>query len=167
MATQSSVISKPITADAFEKILAAGALLILLATITAIMRGHSQWALIPANVWAHLTTIGIALSLTPVMLLRTRGDTLHRLLGLIWLSTMFLTALISFDIRLIGQGRFSFIHILSLWTLIQVPLIFWHAKNHRIDKHRRAVRGMVLGALLIAGFFTFPFGRLLGSWLFG
>jgi uncharacterized membrane protein len=167
MATQSSVISKPITADVFEKILAAGALLILLATITAIARGHSQWPLIPANVWGHLATIGIALSLTPVMLLRTRGDKWHRLLGFIWLSTMFLTALISFDIRLIGQGRFSFIHILSLWTLIQVPLIFWHAKNHRIDRHRTAVRGMVLGALLIAGFFTFPFGWLLGSWLFG
>jgi hypothetical protein len=25
---------------------------------------------------------------------------------------------------------------------------------------------MVLGALLIAGFFTFPFNRLLGHWLF-
>ena len=28
------------------------------------------------------------------------------------------------------------------------------------------VRGLVIGALLIAGFFTFPFNRLLGSWLF-
>jgi uncharacterized membrane protein len=30
-----------------------------------------------------------------------------------------------------------------------------------------AARGMVLGALLVAGFFTFPFGRLMGRWLFG
>jgi uncharacterized membrane protein len=167
MATRSSAIRKPITPDILEKILAAGAVLILLATITAIIRGQNQWAIIPANVWAHLATIGIALSLTPVMLLRKRGDKLHRILGMIWLSTMFLTAMISFDIRLIDQGRFSLIHILSLFTLIQVPLIFWHAKNHNIDKHRTAVRGMVLGALLIAGFFTFPFGRLLGTWLFG
>jgi uncharacterized membrane protein len=29
------------------------------------------------------------------------------------------------------------------------------------------VRGMVTGALLVAGFFTFPFGRMLGAWLFG
>lgn len=27
--------------------------------------------------------------------------------------------------------------------------------------------GFGLAALLIAGFFTFPFGRLLGRWLFG
>jgi uncharacterized membrane protein len=167
MATVTSTAHKPIAADVFEKILAAAAVVILLATIAAITRGQHQWAMIPINVWAHLATIGIALTLTPVMLLRKRGDKMHRLLGMIWLSSMFLTALISFDIRQIGEGRFSLIHILSLWTLIQVPIIFWHAKNHRIDKHRRAVRGMVLGALLIAGFFTFPFGRLLGSWLFG
>jgi len=29
------------------------------------------------------------------------------------------------------------------------------------------VRGLIIGALLIAGFFTFPFHRLLGHWLFG
>jgi uncharacterized membrane protein len=34
-------------------------------------------------------------------------------------------------------------------------------------RHRRGIRAMVLGALLIAGFFTFPFDRLLGRWLFG
>jgi uncharacterized membrane protein len=33
-------------------------------------------------------------------------------------------------------------------------------------RHRRGVRAMVTGALLIAGFFTFPFDRLLGHWLF-
>ena len=32
--------------------------------------------------------------------------------------------------------------------------------------HRGSVRGMVTGALLVAGFFTFPFDRMLGHWLF-
>jgi uncharacterized membrane protein len=80
---------------------------------------------------------------------------------------MFLTALISLDIRMINRGGFSFIHILSVWTLIQVPIIVWSARTHDVARHRSAVRGMVFGALLIAGFFTFPFNRLLGSWLFG
>ena len=35
-----------------------------------------------------------------------------------------------------------------------------------LARHRRSVHGMVIGALLIAGFFTFPFNRLLGAWLF-
>lgn len=58
------------------------------------------------------------------------------------------------------------IHILSVWTVIQVPIIWWTARNHKIARHRSAVRGMVFGALLIAGFFTFPFDRMLGRWLF-
>ena len=44
-------------------------------------------------------------------------------------------------------------------------MIWWSARNHRLDRHRAMVRGMVTGALVIAGFFTFPFGRLLGHWL--
>ena len=36
------------------------------------------------------------------------------------------------------------------------------ARTHKVALHRSSVRGMVTGALLIAGFFTFPFGRLLG-----
>jgi uncharacterized membrane protein len=78
---------------------------------------------------------------------------------------MIATAMLSFGIR--TGGRFSVIHLLSLFTLFQVPLIWWTARHHQIVRHRRAVRGMVTGALLIAGFFTFPFDRLLGHWLFG
>jgi uncharacterized membrane protein len=41
------------------------------------------------------------------------------------------------------------------------------ARAHDRRRHERGVRGVVIGALLIAGFFTFPLGRLLGSWLSG
>ncbi len=80
---------------------------------------------------------------------------------------MLATAITSLSIHLSGPGRFSIIHLLSIWTLIQVPLIWWTARCHNVARHRRAVHGMVLGALLIAGFFTFPFHRMLGAWLFG
>ena len=59
------------------------------------------------------------------------------------------------------------IHIISAVTLVLVPRLVWTARHHRVAQHRRAVRGLVTGALLIAGFFTFPFDRLLGHWLFG
>ncbi len=68
--------------------------------------------------------------------------------------------------RYTNNGSFSFIHIISVLTVIQVPRIVVRARQHDIVMHRRAVRGMVVGALLIAGFFTFPFDRLLGHWLF-
>ena len=48
-----------------------------------------------------------------------------------------------------------------------MPLIVWAARTHNVARHRNAVRGMVAGALIIAGIFTFPFDRLMGHWLFG
>lgn len=158
--------AKPVTPDRFERILSAGAVMLLICVIVALLKGRAQWGMIDAGIWAHLVTIILALALTPVMLLRRRGDGLHRQLGWIWAASMVLTALVSFNIRVTNHGGFSIIHVLSVWTLLQVPLIVWSARTHNVVRHRRAVRGMVLGALLIAGFFTFPFNRMLGHWLF-
>jgi uncharacterized membrane protein len=157
---------KSLAPDAFERVLAAGAVVLLGCVLVALAKGHADWPRVPANVWAHLLTIMIALVLTPVMLLRRRGDPLHRRIGWVWITAMILTAAISFTVRNANHGGFSFIHILSVWTLVQVPLIGWSARTHNIRAHRSSVRGMVLGALLIAGFFTFPFNRMLGQWLF-
>jgi uncharacterized membrane protein len=159
--------AKPLSADTFEKMLAYGAAIMLAAVILAILRGQAEWSRVPMLVWAHLLTIGIALALTPVMLLRQRGDRRHRRIGRVWAGAMASTALVSLGVHTMNDGRFSVIHILSVWTLIQVPIIVWSARRHNVRKHRSAVRGMVFGALLIAGFFTFPFDRLLGHWLFG
>lgn len=153
--------------DAYERLLALASLAMLVAILTAIAKGSGEWGTVPLLVWAHLATIAIALGLTPVMLLRRRGDETHRLLGWIWVTAMFLTALDTLFIRGINRGGFSWIHILSVWTMIQVPLIVWTARAHKVARHRSAVRGMVTGALLIAGFFTFLFDRLLGQWLLG
>jgi uncharacterized membrane protein len=151
----------------FDRLLSAGALVLLAFVLAALWRGRGEWPLVPGFVWAHLATILLALVLTPVMLLRPRGDRLHRRLGWLWAAAMALTAALSFWIRGINQGSLSLIHILSAWTLIQVPVIVWRARTHDHRKHRNAVRAMVTGALLIAGLFTFPFNRLLGHWLFG
>ena len=162
----SGVRAKSFAPDTFERALAVGAVALTLAVLAALARGRAHWPQVPWQVWAHLATILLALALTPTMLLRPRGDRLHRRLGLVWVVAMIATAAISFDVRLSAGGGLSLIHLLSVWTLIQVPIIWWSARRHNVARHRRAVRGMVFGALLIAGFFTFPFGRMLGSWLF-
>lgn len=157
----------PWAPEAFDRVLAAAAVVLLVAVLAALTRGFAQWNLVPAMVWAHVLTILVALVLTPVMLLRRRGDRPHRVLGWVWAGALFLTAALSFGVREINAGGFSFIHLLSLLTIVQVPLIVLHARRHDWKRHRTAVRGMVAGALLVAGFFTFPFGRLMGTWLFG
>jgi uncharacterized membrane protein len=83
------------------------------------------------------------------------------------MTAMFVTAVFSLFVRQSNHGRFSLIHILSVFVILAVPRAIWTAKTHRIAQHRLAIRGMVTGSLLIAGFFTFPFGRMLGVWLFG
>jgi uncharacterized membrane protein len=162
-----AAVAKPIAADGYERGLAVAASLLIVAVATALLRGRAQWHQVPPFVWAHIATILVALALTPVILLGRRGDRRHRTLGTIWVIAMLLTAALSFGIRLSNPGGFGPIHILSVWVLIQAPLLWHTARTHQVVRHRRSVRGLVTGALLIAGFFTFPFDRLLGHWLFG
>ena len=157
----------PLAPDTYEKCLAAGAVILFGFVVAALVRGRGEWGMILPIIWLHLGSIMIAVGLTPLMLLRRRGDRLHRRLGWLWAGAMILTAALSLFIRQINHGGFSIIHILSAWTLVQVPVIVVAARRHNIVRHRRSVRAMVTGALLIAGFFTFPFNRLLGHWLMG
>lgn len=153
--------------DLYDRFLSFASLALLAAVLTALWRGRAEWGEVPLFVWLHIVTIVAAVTLTPAMLLRRRGDRLHRRLGRVWVSAMTLTAAFSFGIRGLNSGSLGLIHLLSAWTLIQMPLIVWTARAHQHAKHRVAVRAMITGALLIAGIFTFPFGRLLGDWLFG
>lgn len=158
---------KSIAPDGFEKLLGCLALVLLGFAIAAVAKGQHQWQYLPWQLWVHLATLAVVLAVTPVMLWRKRGDGTHRLLGWIWASCMFVTALISFDLRMVNDGEFSLIHILSVITVIGVPVLVISARRRDFRRHRGQVRGFVIGALLVAGFFTFPFNRLLGSWLFG
>ncbi|MCJ2058368.1 hypothetical protein MKL09_17645 [Methylobacterium sp. J-048] len=76
------------------------------------------------------------------------------------------TALLSFGIRGGSQGGLSAIHVHSMIVLTQAPMLAWHARLRRVDAHRYTALSLITGALLIVGFFTFPFGRMLGRWLF-
>lgn len=158
---------RPLAVDGYEKFLAIAAIVLLATVLVALARGYPQWGGVPVLVWAHLATILPALALTPVMLLRPRGDQSHRLLGRIWVAAMLLSAILSFGVRESRHGSLGPVHVISAYVVIVAPLIWLSARRHQVGRHRRLVRGKVTGALLIAGFFTFPFGRMLGAWLFG
>lgn len=159
-------------------LLAVGSFVLFAAVLAALARGHAHWHAIPVLVWPHLATMLIALGLTPIMLLRPKGDRPHRGLGYAWLGAMLSSAMISLFLKfdradgsLQGLGVFSGdvspIHALSILVLIMGPLLAYFARTHNRAAHERVVRGLVMGALLLAGGLTFPFGRLLGAWLFG
>lgn len=148
-----------------DRWLVAGTGLMLLAVVTAIGRGWDHWAETPLPIRAHLVAVVVALALTPAILSRHRGDRLHRLLGYSWVAAMALAAAFSLFVRTIMPGSFSPIHLLSLFVLVQLPRLVLAARRGETARHRAMVRGIVIGALLIAGTFTFPFHRLLGTWL--
>ena len=155
-----------IAPDKLEKLLGGLALVLLGFVIAAVLRGMAEWGDIPALIWLHLATVVVALVLTPVLLWRRRGTKGHRQTGYVWASAMMATAIVSLFVRTINPGQFSPIHALSVMVIVLVPVLVISARRHDVPRHRRTVRGMITGALLIAGFFTFPFNRLLGHWLF-
>lgn len=156
-----------------NRLLALLSTLLLAAVLAAIVRGQAHWAEAGTLVWVHMLTMLAALGLTPVLLLRAKGNRRHRQLGWAWAGLMLVSAALSLAFRAghDGWGVFSAdlspIHALSLLVLVQAPRIVLKARAHDRIGHERAVRVLVVGALLLAGFFTFPLGRMLGEWLLG
>lgn len=156
----------PLAPDRVERALGVLTLVLLGFVLAALAKGAAQWGKLPFVLWLHLATMIATLALTPAILWMRRGTRLHRRLGYAWVAALGLTAIDSFAIRG-GNGQLSLIHVLSVVTLCALPPLVMTARRHDHKRHRRIVRGLVIGALLTAGFVTFPFHRLLGSWLFG
>ncbi|MGE0255950.1 MAG: DUF2306 domain-containing protein [Alphaproteobacteria bacterium] len=116
----------------------------------------------------HAFAAVAALLLGIVQLAAPKGTLPHRAIGYVWATLMLAIAISSFwihEIRLIGP--FSPIHVLSLVTLVTVPLAVWAAHRHRVDTHRRAMLLIFFLALIGAGAFTLLPGRIMGAVLFG
>ena len=91
-----------------------------------------------------------------------KGTLPHRTVGWTWVALMIVIAVSSFwihEIRMVGP--FSPIHLLAIFTLVMLPLAVLHARNHRVGQHRKAMISIFLGALVVAGAFTFLPGRVM------
>ena len=103
-----------------------------------------------------------AMILTVALFSLRRGSPLHRMLGWTWVIMMAVVALSSFwiyELRLIGP--FSPIHMLSLirlWTLFQRCV---QRADIRVANAPTPMKRLVVGALLVAGAFTFLPGRMM------
>ena len=121
-------------------------------------------------IFFHLVTALGALLLGLFMLLRRKGTRSHRLLGWTWVALMASTALASAfirDYRLPNLFGYTPIHLFTVTVAVMLPLGIWYVKHGRIDGHRKTMRGLYIGACVIAGLFTLLPGRFLGSLLWG
>jgi uncharacterized membrane protein len=116
----------------------------------------------------HALAAMAAFALGIVQFAAPKGTLPHRTIGWIWVLLMAAVALSSFwvhTIRLVGP--FSPIHLLSIFTLIMLPLAVWRAHQHRVTDHRRIMIMTFTGALVIAGLFTLVPGRIMHAVVFG
>src|SRR5579884_880651 len=116
-----------------------------------------------AAIVAHLTTVLAALPLGISQLVLPKGTLRHRIVGYIWIVLMVTTAIVSFWVHTINKNGLSPIHLFSVLTLVTAPIIVWAARTGRVENHRRAVLGLMLGGLVVAGIFTFIPNRALGQ----
>lgn len=99
------------------------------------------------------------------IMLQRKGSRLHRKLGWGWSATMATTALTSFFIQ--GEGHLSWIHALSAWTVVLLPMALVAARAHKRKIHARLMTTLFLGGMIAAGLFTFLPGRLMWRLFFG
>jgi uncharacterized membrane protein len=119
---------------------------------------------IPVHAFAAMA----AFVLGVIQLAAPKGTLPHRTIGWIWVVLMLAVAASSFWIHQIKLwGPWSPIHLLSIFTLVMLPLGVWYAHSHRVVDHRRVMIGIFSGALVIAGLFTLLPGRIMHTVVFG
>jgi len=97
-----------------------------------------------------------------------KGTIPHRVLGWGWVLAMVVVAGSSFwihELRVVGP--WSPIHLLSILTLVTLPLAVLAAHRHRVGWHRIGMVSIFIGGLLVAGIFTFVPGRIMYAVLVG
>jgi uncharacterized membrane protein len=120
----------------------------------------------PLVIQIHLFAAVSAFLIGAALLLGVKGNLLHRAMGWGWVALMGTTAVSSLFITGINGDMWSFIHFLSGWVIIALPMAVAAARRHDVKAHRKAMMSMFLGGLVIAGAFTFIPGRLMWNVFF-
>jgi uncharacterized membrane protein len=116
----------------------------------------------------HAFSAMAAFALGIVQFAAPKGTLPHRALGWVWVLLMASVAVSSLwihQLRLVGP--WSPIHLLSIFTLLMLPLAVWRAHTHRVADHRRIMILLFTGALVVAGLFTLLPGRIMHAVVFG
>lgn len=108
----------------------------------------------------HLSAAIAALFLGIAVFLRRKGSFAHRVLGRTWVGLMLVTAISTYWIR--GSGNFSWIHGLSVTSLVALAFAVYFAATGNIQRHQRIMKAVYFVALIVAGAFTLLPQRLLG-----
>jgi uncharacterized membrane protein len=115
----------------------------------------------------HLFAAIGAFAIGCVIMLRPKGRGLHKVLGWSWVVAMAVTAVSSFFLTSLNGDALSFIHLISGWTIIMLPMAVVAIRRRDVTAHRKRMTGLFTGGLVIAGALTFLPGRLMWHVFFG
>ena len=115
---------------------------------------------------AHLAAALLALGAVAGVIFLMKGTPAHVWTGRLFVAAMLVTAVTSFWITGINPGHYSWIHILSIITIVTIPMAI--VAIRRGDRRGHAI-SMSINAisLVIAGLFTMLPPRIMHAVLFG
>ena len=103
-----------------------------------------------------------------VQLVLKKGTSLHKFMGRVWVGLMLIVSFTSFFIHKLNLwGKYSPIHLLSIWVIICVVLGIYFARIGKIKRHKIFMVYTYWLALILTGFFTFYPGRVMNLIFFG
>ena len=113
--------------------------------------------------YLHLATVIPAFFIGTLLMLIKKGTKLHKGAGRVYMILMLVTAAITlFMPAHVGArilNHFGFIHLFSFLTIYSVPRAYFAIKKGDVKTHKRSMIGLYIGAIIIAGGFTFTPGR--------
>ena len=109
---------------------------------------------------SHIILALLAVGFGTKNLFSKKGDKTHKIIGWIWVILMFYVAISSYWIKELNGGSYSWIHLLSIWTLISISLAIYFIRIRKVYLHKIFMVGTFIG-LFFAGIFTLLPGRYL------
>lgn len=141
-----------------------------LAALGSVRLHAPQWELLaaaPAIIRLHIAAAMGAFLIGSAILIGVKGTAMHKAMGWSWIVCMGTTAVSSLFIKTLNPGHWSYIHFISGWVIIALPMAVVAIKRKNVAMHRRLMTGLFVGGLVIAGAFTFVPGRLMFQVFFG
>ena len=116
----------------------------------------------------HALAAIVAILLGAIQLLSRKGTLIHKALGWVWVLLMLAVSVSSLFIHEINMwGKYSPIHILSLWTISCLLLAIYFVRKGNIKRHKQTMTVLYLLALILTGLFTLLPGRVMHMVIFG
>ena len=121
--------------------------------------------------YIHLATVVPCFVIGTILLIIKKGTSFHKNFGRIYMILMLVTGVVTlFMPAMVGPrflNHFGYIHLFSFLTIYTVPTAYWAIRKGDVKAHQRKMIGLYVGAILIAGGFTFFPGRFLHTLFFG